>query len=390
MSARIKKQLPCLIDTSNLVEGGGVQVAAAFLESLNDYLSRNPGARPWLANADFFVSDAVAENLGGEMRLGIQRKHRRWRMFPSAWMGGIRYEVVFTLFGPVYGARVGRREVMGYADVRSVYPRPEPLRVHRSAWVRVRARLRTRMSRRSVLNAEEVIVETTAMRSRLIDAVGIQPDKVQVVPNTWHPVFDAHRGTHAVPPASREGAVWELLYVARGYEHKNHRFLGQLGEELKRAHGVPVRFLVTLTSDEWEGLDELTRSHSHNLGPVTVGQLPGLYEEADGVIFPSLLEAFSATPLEALRSSRVLIASDRDFVRSLCQEAAAYIDPVDSVSAANVVAGILSDIDMQTSLVQRGAEMIRDWPNSEDRMTAYLERIEANLLMSSGDGRGPK
>ena len=57
----------------------------------------------------------------------------------------------------------------------------------------------------------------------------------------------------------------------------------------------------------------------------------------DAIIFPSLLECFSATPLEAMAMEKPFFASDREFIRDVCSDYALYFDPEDPISAANVI-----------------------------------------------------
>ena len=83
-----------------------------------------------------------------------------------------------------------------------------------------------------------------------------------------------------------------------------------------------IAILLTLDEQEWARLPALVRRHAVTVGRVTVQQLPTVYEMSHASIFPSLLESFSATPLEAMVSGTPLVASDRAFVCDVCGAAA--------------------------------------------------------------------
>ena len=93
------------------------------------------------------------------------------------------------------------------------------------------------------------------------------------------------------------------------------------------------------------------------------------------MLFCSLREAFSATPLEALQVGLPLFASDRDFVRSVCGDAATYIDPLDAKAAARTIAAALAQPDTVADRVARGRALLATWPSAADRSQRYLDVI---------------
>ncbi|WP_373288758.1 glycosyltransferase [Ornithinimicrobium pekingense] len=258
---------------------------------------------------------------------------------------------------------------MGFADVTLIYPWPPQL-PRRS----VKQRIREPLAWGSFRKADHLVVETEAVKERLASR-GIQTSRVSVVPNTCHSVF------RAVPPGPRHplGNEVTLLYVSRAYPHKNHDFLGEVLERLHTRHAMRAKVLVTLTPEEFNSRTTKFHRYALNLGPQTVSQLPALYASVDAAIFPSLLECFSATPLEAMATGTPLLASDHDFNRTVCGEAATYFDSQNPEVAAWQIREALDESKTLMQRAVRGLEQMTSWPDSLTRTTAYLSLIEKAL-----------
>lgn len=367
-----------LLDASNLVAGGGVQVAASVITGLDRCLPEAAQRRPWLWNTHVLVSQEVANNLPPLERLSAQVASRRWRLRQIPIATQNIYDAVFTLFGPVYGPRVAHHEIEGCADVTSVNPLSSLDSGPGAS--NLKQLIRQRLSRASIRRSDAIVVETEDFARLVAEFANVDPAKVSVVPNSWHPAFDE-------PPAPEimkrfaslfHGEEMKLLYVARAYRHKNHEFIGRLADALL-AHGHRMRVVVTLEREEWESLDSRTRMASVNAGPVTIQEAPALYQLSDGVLFPSLLEASSAVPLEALRAGKPLYASDRGFVRSICGDAAVYFDPEDAHTAAAVLAEAITNKEATQVRQQYARTIVESWPTSADRVKAYLDIVDRHL-----------
>ncbi|WP_416954715.1 hypothetical protein ACNKF0_20955 [Nocardioides sp. T5] len=137
-----------LLDMSNLVVGGGVQVGASFLDEVAT-LAADPEALrrwPWLADVVIEASDVVIANATGswpdlDVRVVDGRPAARLRRRRD----GHRFDVSFTVFGPDYGPRRARTRIVGFADVTSLFPEYAGVSGRRD---RARHALRSRVSRR--------------------------------------------------------------------------------------------------------------------------------------------------------------------------------------------------------------------------------------------------
>src|SRR5690349_18508865 len=177
-----------LVDMSNLVVGGGLQVGASFLDELSRII-KEPASSvrwPWLVDLAVEASEQVVANStarGAGLRLDVVngRPAARLRRRPRKH----EFDVSFTVFGPDYGPRRARVRIVGFADVTSLFP--EFARVE---GVRPRAlhALRRRVSKRIFLTADHVIAESNHVSVALQDRWSVGPARLSVVPNVLNSV----------------------------------------------------------------------------------------------------------------------------------------------------------------------------------------------------------
>jgi glycosyltransferase involved in cell wall biosynthesis len=372
-----------LVDASNLHVGGGVQVAASFLDELA-LLAADVGMcrrHPWIPTTRVEASPCVMAELAERTLTAFRpselcrRPTQLARWVPRA----PEYDVSFVVFGPDDSASRARRRVQGYADVTAVFARPAgvpvpPARPRLKRWVR------GKLSRALLSRADVVLVETDAFATGIRKMVPAFRGHIEVVANAVNAAVTGAAGEMPALSAGtgRPDSPVRLLYVARAYPHKNHDFLGAVGEELEDL-GVTAQFVVTLTEDEWAMRTPLFRRFAVNAGPQQAEELAGLYSDADAAIFPSLLEVYSATPLEAISLDRLVFASDRDFVRTSCRDVPIYFDPLDPAGCAEAIAGWIADPSTAKSHIGRGRDLVRELPTARDRALRYVEIISAQM-----------
>ena len=129
-----------------------------------------------------------------------------------------------------------------------------------------------------------------------------------------------------------------------------------------------------------------------NIGPIPNQRLPEVYRSANALIFPTLLESYSRTYLEAMHFGLPILTSDRDFARHLCQDAALYFDPLDADSLAKAMARLMEDQDLSWRLAENGRRVLAQvptWDEIASRYVEVLERVARGQLAVSGESDSP-
>jgi glycosyltransferase involved in cell wall biosynthesis len=177
--------------------------------------------------------------------------------------------------------------------------------------------------------AASVIVPSEFVRGRVVEALGIDADRVQAI---------AHGIDHERFHPGDEPREPFLLYPARPWAHKNHTRLFEALALIRRER--PDLRLVLTGEGSYGALPKGVDAR----GRVSGEELAGLYRRAAALVFPSLYEGFGQPPLEALASGCPVACSDLPALREVCGDAAVYFDPY---AAESIAAATLGAIDRE-------------------------------------------
>ncbi len=198
---------------------------------------------------------------------------------------------------------------------------------------------------RSVGRAAVVAVPTDYVRRTVVEAYGVDPGRVLVVPHG----VEASLGSDA--PSALElrrlygiGAGRMIVYPAITHPHKNHRFLLEL---MARNWTDPDLRLVLLGgkgSAEAEVAADIARLGLEQRvvrpGRVADAHRDGLVAAADALVFPSEYEGFGAPLVEAMALGTPVVCSDQPALAEVAGDAGLVLplDPDAWTDALDVVA----------------------------------------------------
>ena len=168
-----------------------------------------------------------------------------------------------------------------------------------------------------------------------------------------------------------------LLTVSSWNDHKNFPIMVEVCRYLlERYPDFKFRFVLTIPESRCGFIPECYRKHFEVLGPVDVSECPYLYEQADVMFMPTLLECFSATYPEAMRMEIPIVTTDLEFARGLCNDAACYYSPVDAKAAAEAIYRVSTDKTYAKQLVANGKEQLKKFDNYKQRTAKLIRLLE--------------
>lgn len=324
-----------LLNATNLHVGGGLQVAVSVVTEI--LRAADPDLPVSLALSSE-IAEMVGKGPGNGLYVldafGLKGGGRRARALLD------RHDTVFTLFGPLYRWRPPFRSIVGFAQPWIIYPRNEVYTLLPRA-ARLKTRLKFWIQAQFFKRSDALVVELDHVKAGLISELGIDPARIHVIHNCVSALYGDEGLWEPLAMPATEG-VLRLGFLGRNYRHKNTAIFPAIVSALRRRHGREAKVFVTFTAEEWRACGPEFRAACINVGPLTAAQCPAFYRGLDAVVFPSLLECFSATPLEAMAMGRPLFASDRSFNRDICGPHARYFDPLAPEQAADQIASLFA------------------------------------------------
>jgi glycosyltransferase involved in cell wall biosynthesis len=363
------RQYKVLVNCSTLMEGGGLQVAAAFIV----HALQDPDAADW----EYMISATAAEELAG---FGIDTQTPDFHIFTKSPArhadernrvlkieARMQPDLVFTLFGPAY-VKFSARHLCGVAD---------PWVTH-SSWLSFKTlgisfeplRVLALMAWKAIWwkRADYWWTEAPVARDGLISRLRCNPDNVFIIPNTSGPQFENRTSVARFPVDEQV----QILCLSTYYCHKNLEIIPDVVLEIEKLRPeLDFKFTVTLP----EARSEVQKIFEHaekigvagrinNLGRVSVSEIPALYAQSHMTFLPSVLEVFSAVYPESLCTGVPLVTTDLRFARDVCQDAAAYFEPTNAISAAEQVVRLAEDREYWERISERGFEVFKGLPSA--------------------------
>lgn len=231
------------------------------------------------------------------------------------------------------------------------------------------------MAGRSARAASVVTVPSRFTRDRVVDSLGVPPEKVLVVPWSVR-APEHHDDPFPLPPWLGDDPF--LLYPAITYPHKNHGVLLDAFAVVARRH-PHLRLVLTggASSAEGEVIERIARPDLDGrvlrTGRVPAAQLEALFAAAVAVVVPSAYEGFGLPVLEAMVRGVPVVAADAGSLPEVAR-------PEDLVPADDVEAWAAAVTAVVEESARERADRIRA---GHDRAARFDGRRTAAALVDA-------
>lgn len=368
-----------LINTASTHKGGGVQVAWSFIRCcrhfpehtyhvvLSPALEMLPDSEVFGANFKFY---RLHYRPGS--RVFSFRSHDE---FLRSLEESVKPDCVFTTSGPAYW-RPKAPHLVGFNLGHHVY-------LDSPFFGRISFVDRVRWKIKRILHLFFFRKESDALVAQTYDVSGrlrllFPRIPVYTVLNTYNGYYSSRVGKFSRLP-SRSTGEFRFLILSAYHQHKNLEVLNSIVPRLEAMGLDHIRFVTTIEEETASRIfhGEVRRSVL-NIGPVSIHECPGLYQEVDAVFLPTLLECFSASYPEAMVMRKAILTSNLGFARTVCADAAIYFDPTNPSDIVEKIVSIVENPKLREDLIDKGIEQLKQFPTELQRAESYL-RICMNL-----------
>lgn len=225
-------------------------------------------------------------------------------------------------------------------------------------------------------NATRIITISEFSADRIIELLDVPPEQVTAIHHGIdHELFNP-KGPRSAIPGLPERYVY---YPANPWPHKNHQ---RLLEAFSLVNDPELH--LVFTGHGHVPLPGDSEKRILRLGQVPKHDLPGLYRQAVGLVFPSLYEGFGFPPVEAMACGCPVAASGIGAIAEVCGDAALLFDPTDPEAIAEAISRVASDSTLRSELSLAGTTRAAQftWRRSAER---HLEVYRAAVASSGRD-----
>lgn len=366
-----------IVNCSNLISTGPVQVAVSFLNECkshteNTYLVFLSPRMVECINIDEYpdsfyfkiIYNHPAYGFGGMYSVSLMKKYEN----------SFKPDCVFSVFGPsIWKPTVPH--LQGFAYGYYIYTdspvyKLMPLREKVKRYIMKKAHI-YHLKR----DGAYFVCETEDVSMRLKDLLRIEPRNVFTVTNTYNHYFHLFKPSSKQLLPDRTLEEYRMLLLSTAYPHKNLGILNEIIAFFEEQNiGRNISFVVTISPQDYNKVfKENVRHKIFNVGPVKPEDCPQLYFETDSIFAPTLLECFSANYPEAMVMRKPIVTTDLSFARTICGDAALYFSPLDAKDAALKIVAVAEKNEIREELIKNGLQRLTLFDSASQRASKYLE-----------------
>jgi glycosyltransferase involved in cell wall biosynthesis len=208
-----------------------------------------------------------------------------------------------------------------------------------------------------------VFCQTPVIRKRFSTVMNYPIEQIKLMPNAVSEY--AKQATEPARPAVFDVSpeMFNLFFLAKYMPHKNIEVLLELftcfPEQLKN-----IRCIITVQKEQNKKakllLEKIKKykldNHIVNVGLLKQEELAGYFCHCDALFFPTLLESFSGTYLEAMHFGLPILTSDLDFAHYVCGDAAIYFNPWNPQAIVDAIGRVQNSENVRQELIQKGKQ----------------------------------
>jgi glycosyltransferase involved in cell wall biosynthesis len=369
--------LRLLVNFSTLKTGGGQNVAFNFLYAI-DACPMDDIEFYYLVAKDSEVHQYLQRTKSGHYI--VAPSNAALRILFEIFLGWyflkkLEIDIVYSYFGYAWFPKRWS-QVSGSVDSNLYYPEIDFWKGY--PWIsRLKRGLIDFYRLRSVKRANAVVFENKALEEQGRRIHGLKDTKL-IKPSIF---FSENNSDFKMPSYVSDNGK-RGLFLCGWHLNKNIMLIPELAMEM-RERKRSFTFLLTAPVDDsklHKQFSELIEKYKVGemifiTGPVNKDELYSLYSQIDFVFLLSKLESFSNNIIEAWYFGRPLIVADELWSRSICGDAATYVDRDSVTDIADKLCELLDSSEKYSEKVKRGSRLLLNYPSIQERIKEEIDYV---------------
>ncbi len=369
-----------VVNGSNIIIGGGLQVAFSILQELSRLKTNHkflvfssPQLEKEIININFPKNFSVKIINISPAKI-ISRSRVINRLNESTENFGA--DLVLSIFGPTYW-KPNVFHICGFADGWCYNPKS-------IAFSRLDFLTKTKIKLLNIYklhhlkkSVNKIFIETEYAKKKLLNILKFKDHDIVVISNTHSDIYNNHESFLLNSDKLESNkAEHRFLLLCANYPHKNIIILNKVIPVLLKSM-INFKFIITISDFDFKKIiSPSVRPYIINKGPVNAIECVRLYKESDFLFLPTLLETFTATYPEAMKMEKLILTSDLQFARDICEDAAIYFDPLDENDIVDKIKIAINDSELREKVINNGKKRLTHFLTAKERAEKLLSLCE--------------
>jgi glycosyltransferase involved in cell wall biosynthesis len=225
--------------------------------------------------------------------------------------------------------------------------------------------------------AHKVIAISEQTKSDLINFIGIDINKIEVVYQGCNPIYKQIVETEKKIEVAQKYNLPENYILNVGTVEKRKNSLAVL----KAIHYGKINIPLIIVGSKTDYQDELIKYALENnldeklyiFNDISFEDLPAIYQQADIFVYPSLFEGFGIPIIEALYSKIPVITTKGGVFSETGGHSSVYIEPDNIEKLSEAITNILKDKKLRDKMIADGYEYVQMF--NEDKIATNLMNV---------------
>ncbi|MBK86635.1 MAG: hypothetical protein CMC86_05505 [Flavobacteriaceae bacterium] len=369
-----------VVNGSNIIIGGGLQVAFSILQELSRLKTNHkflvfssPQLEKEIININFPKNFSVKIINISPAKI-ISRSRVINRLNESTENFGA--DLVLSIFGPTYW-KPNVFHICGFADGWCYNPKS-------IAFSRLDFLTKTKIKLLNIYklhhlkkSVNKIFIETEYAKKKLLNILKFKDHDIVVISNTHSDIYNNHESFLLNSDKLESNkAEHRFLLLCANYPQKNIIILNKVIPVLLKSM-INFKFIITISDFDFKKIiSPSVRPYIINKGPVNAIECVRLYKESDFLFLPTLLETFTATYPEAMKMEKLILTSDLQFARDICEDAAIYFDPLDENDIVDKIKIAINDSELREKVINNGKKRLTHFLTAKERAEKLLSLCE--------------